>query len=98
MNYFMNKDTGEVFSHDELKTLWKQFGHEMKFDTFEDFVDSLEEAEWYAVQSDSDDNDWGTGSFDYEEAKEMLRQYPEGKIAVIVNGVCVEEISYKEAE
>lgn len=30
-----------------------------------------EYTEWYAVQRDSDDNDWGTGSFNYDEALEM---------------------------
>lgn len=52
--------------------------------------------EWYAVQSDMDDNDWGTGSYDFDKAKEMLKQYPEGRIAVIDHNICVEEIEYKE--
>ena len=54
---------------------------------------------WYAVQRDPED-DWGTGSFDREEAKEMLRKiredYPDALIAVIDNRtgnpVCLEEI------
>lgn len=49
---------------------------------------------WYAVMRDRDDNDWGTGSFDLEKAKEMLlRDYPDGYIAVIENDVCIDEIT-----
>lgn len=51
---------------------------------------------WYAVMMDNDDNDWGTGSYNLSEAKEMVRKYPEGYIAVIDEGngdpVCVDEI------
>lgn len=58
---------------------------------------------WYAVMMDRDDNDWGTGSFDLDEAKEMARKYDGAYIAVIdanydedgnatTDGVCVEEI------
>lgn len=60
---------------------------------------------WYAVMRDCDDTDWGTGSFDLEEAKAMLlRDYPDtGYIAVIdanyddngnatTDGICVDEI------
>lgn len=42
-------------------------------------------------------NDWDTGSYDLEEAKKMLKKYPEGLIAVIEEGndpICVEEITY----
>lgn len=54
---------------------------------------------WYAVQRDQED-DWGTGSYDLGEAKEMARKqvgdYPGTLIAVIDNSngnpVCVEEI------
>ena len=56
-------------------------------------------ARWYAVQENREDVDWGYGSFDFEEAKEMLRSYPDGLIAVIEEGVdpvCVEEIKYKD--
>lgn len=48
---------------------------------------------------DMDDQDWGTGSFDLDEAKAMVRRYrqnyPESYIAVIDDGddpVCVDEI------
>jgi len=30
---------------------------------------------WYAVMMDREDNDWGTGSYDLEEAIAMVRKY-----------------------
>ena len=51
---------------------------------------------WYAVMCDNDDNDWGTGSNNYDTALEMVQQYlPEGYIAIIDDGadpVCVREV------
>lgn len=54
---------------------------------------------WYAVQANREDNDWGYGSYDIEEAKAMLKSYPEGLIAVIEEGddpICIEEIPYSD--
>ena len=64
---------------------------------------------WYAVQMNREDNDWGTGSFDLDEAKEMAKKYPEGLIAVIDGGydengnattgpICVDEIWVSDFE
>lgn len=50
---------------------------------------------WYAVMQDNEDNDWGYGSYDLDEAMEMVKKYPEGYIAVIEEGndpICIEEI------
>lgn len=55
---------------------------------------------WYAVMRDLEDNDWGTGSFDLDEATQRVKQMradgePDAYIAVIDNGddpVCVDEI------
>lgn len=49
---------------------------------------------WYAVMRDSEDNDWGYGSHDLEEAEAMVKKYPEGYIAVIdeETNTCVDEI------
>lgn len=55
---------------------------------------------WYAVMRDRED-DWGTGDYDLDKAKEMLRQFRElyldALIAVIdehtENPVCVDEIT-----
>lgn len=63
----------------------------------------MEKKLWYAVMMDREDNDWGDGSFDLDEAKAMAREYEEGYIAVIdanydengnatTDGLCVEEI------
>ena len=50
---------------------------------------------WYAVQRNCED-DWGTGSFDRDEAvemlKELLKDYPDALIAVVENDVCIKEI------
>ena len=63
---------------------------------------------WYAVLRDREDNDWGTGSFDLDEAKAMVRRLcPDGFIAVIDGGydedgnatidpVCVDEIEQED--
>ena len=54
---------------------------------------------WYAVMRDENDEDWGTGSYDLAEAKQMVSEYPEGYIAVIEesdNPVCVEVIRWEE--
>ena len=42
---YMNKDTGEVFTVKELVELWEQFAHEMEFESFEEFIETLEEVE-----------------------------------------------------
>lgn len=51
---------------------------------------------WYAVMQNREDDDWGTGSYDIEEAKRMcLAIGPDSYIAVIdeeLNPVCIEEI------
>lgn len=50
---------------------------------------------WYAVQTDCED-DWGYGSYDYEEAVDMIMSNEKyNLIAVIENDVCIEEI-YKQ--
>lgn len=60
---------------------------------------------WYAVMQNREDNDWGYGSFDKEEAIAMADKpnYPDAYIAVIdanydeegnptSDGECIEEI------
>ena len=86
------------------------FGYEMP-ETIEDFDDMCEDSSawesdqevletvitiWYAVMADDEDDDWGTGSYDLDEAKEMVKKYPNGYIAVIKEGksdsTCIDEI------
>lgn len=38
---------------------------------------------WYAVLRDREDNDWGTGSFDYTDAVQMAKERDAELIAVI---------------
>ena len=56
------------------------------------------ENRWYAVMRDRQDDDWGYGSHDLEEAKEMLAGFgtDDGYIAVIENDVCVQELEYAD--
>lgn len=53
---------------------------------------------WYAVQIDSTDA-WDYGSYDYDEAVEMLNQQGRGQIAIINEDTsfCEGEISFEEA-
>ena len=52
---------------------------------------------WYAVQIDRSDA-WDNGSYDFDEAVEMLLEQGEGLIAVIdeETNTCVEEYYYEE--
>ena len=53
---------------------------------------------WYAVMADREDSDWGYGSHDIAEAKQMLKdaEYEDGYIAVIENDVCIEELTQEQ--
>jgi hypothetical protein len=55
-------------------------------------------AKWYAVMADREDSDWGYGSHDLSEAKQMLKdaEYEDGYIAVIENDVCIEELTQEQ--
>ncbi len=54
---------------------------------------------WYGVQETKDD-EWGWGSYSYDEAVRLLKEQGYGLIAVIdedkKDAVCVEEIYYEE--
>lgn len=41
---------------------------------------------WYAALRDSEDNDWGTGSFDFDEAVAMAKEYGAESLIVAVDG------------
>lgn len=54
---------------------------------------------WYAVLKDREDNDWGSGSYDYDKAVQMVISnrdiYPDAYIAVIEEGndpICIATI------
>lgn len=57
---------------------------------------------WYAVQYDNEDNDWGYGFYDFEDAKRSLEKfytmgYEKARIAVIdesgTEPMCIEELT-----
>ena len=57
----------------------------------------MEKKLWYAVMRDREDDDWGYGSYDIDEAKRMLTEEESGEayIAVIAEGenpLCVDEV------
>ena len=56
--------------------------------------------EWFAVQKGIGDNDCSRGSFDLEEAKNLVRQYPDGHIAVIDSeyGLCIDVLWLSDLE
>ena len=53
---------------------------------------------WYAVLGDIEDTDWGYGSFDLDEAKQMLADMccDFGGIAVIDGEICEKLLMYKD--
>lgn len=56
---------------------------------------------WYAVLMDRDDTDWGTGSRNLDEAREMAARMGASLIAVIDDGpdpVCVKLISLENQD
>ena len=59
----------------------------------------MENKLWYAVMRDNDDNDWGSGSYDYAEAVERVQKYiPDGGYSAVIeegnDPICVEEIRF----
>lgn len=60
----------------------------------------MENKTWYAVLKNNEDNDWGYGSANYDEAVEMAKKfqalgYEDAYIAVIADGddpICTDEI------
>lgn len=41
---------------------------------------------WYAVMMNREDNDWGNGSFDWDEAVRMAKQYGDEAIIAEIDG------------
>ena len=109
--------TKEVESLDKAREIAERYareGHEVEIrddetgDTVElinceDEEDEIVESKlWYAVMRDREDIDWGTGSYDLDEAREKMNEWrndgwEDAYIAVIDmhnedDPVCVEEI------
>lgn len=70
---------------------YSMFGYTLEFKE-----EVKEMAKWYAVMANANDDDWGTGSYCFDEAVCMAHTFgPDAYIAVIEEGtdkVCVEEI------
>ena len=41
---------------------------------------------WYAALRDNEDQDWGTGSFDFDEAVAMAKEMGEDSIVTAIDG------------
>lgn len=78
---------GIADDHDAVNQLW------------DDYMSDYD-GKWYAILRDSDDDDWGTGTYWLKEAERIARMWredpeynaPDPYIAVIVDGVCEAEL------
>lgn len=86
----------EAMTEEALVDAIKKAGENLALWGYDIDDDEEENKMWYAVLRDREDNDWGTGSYDLEEAKQMCKDLgKEAYIAVIEEGndpVCIEEI------
>lgn len=113
MTTYINIDTNVCYTESELKHDFELFKAEMQYESFEEYLEAmldmgkqgvggLAEVDriWYAVLQDSQDSDWGTGSYDLEEAKKKcLACGGDAYIAVISEGndpICIEEIRQED--
>lgn len=90
------EEAAEEIAEETVETS-EEIAEENTIETQENTEMTNETKIWYAVMMDADDNDWGHGSFDLEEAKRMVKPYLSkgGYIAVIDDGddpVCIDEI------
>ena len=89
------RERGIEDDHDAVNDLWEAYWQD-------EFPDAPEARTiWYALMQDRDDTDWGTGTYDKQEAIEKVKSwrqdgYPDAYIAVIDESgnepMCVEEI------
>lgn len=108
MFYTADRETGTFIDSFETvrearRAIRKDEEDDMREGTYEaDFYDVVDENHctvtgiWYAAMRDHEDDDWGTGSFDLEEAKRMCRNMgQDAYIAVIDDNddpICIDEI------
>lgn len=111
MKHFKNIDTGIIWNEEEIRTEYNNFREESEymkqFDSFEDYLEDQirlgKSGEsgltpvWFAVQRESSDA-WDNGSYDFEEAKQMLKEQGSGLIAVIdeEDSFCLQEFRYED--
>lgn len=111
MKTYRNTETGNVYTEEELFRLYEQFKHEIYADApneapaFDDYIDEVQASGglttvWYAVMRDREDDDWGTGSYDLDDAKRMCVSIGAGAYIAVIdeapNPVCIEEIEQDE--
>ncbi|MBQ1772420.1 MAG: hypothetical protein II000_10830 [Clostridia bacterium] len=89
------RERGIEDDHNAVNDLWEEYWHEELPDA------PSPKRIWYAVVLDQEDTDWGTGSFDKDEAIRMCLSYREDEeykdayIAMIDDGpdpVCIDVI------
>lgn len=79
ITYYMDDETFE-----DVVMLYTEDGDSV----FYDEVDAWDRKKpWCAVMMDETDSDWSTGSYSYEEAKQMARRMGAKYIGVIIEGV-----------
>ena len=80
---------------EDVMHLVREFGEEV-LEQFDIEEEEENVKRWYAAVMDREDNDWGHGSHDLEEAKKMARKLGEGSLVIeIADGddpVAVREI------
>ena len=82
---------------DASKAAWSLWGNVPGWNL--EWIERDEDPLWYALLTSPDDDDWGTGTYDKEEAiarlQDMRSDYPDACIAVIREGenpTCIDEI------
>lgn len=88
------QDVADIISDTDINLMSELFGGIETADELIKFV-RKNLGTWYAVQIDEDDNDWGFGSYNKDEAIEMAAQRNALKVAVIEMGsdpTCIDEI------
>jgi hypothetical protein len=90
------RERGIEDDHDAVNELWEAYWQG-------EFPDAPEARTiWYALMQDRDDTDWGTGTYDKQEAIEKVKAwrqggYPDAYIAVIDESgnepMCIDEIT-----
>lgn len=91
--------TETVINSDKVSRLAHEWGKDENELIEEQLIETS--PAWYAVGIDEDDNDWGTGSFDYTEAVAMARRMDAKYIAVIRLGddpICERVIDLTEED
>lgn len=94
-------DLESVYQAQDVKeAVDEEGGIDEYFDTLWDYIEQVR-AIWYAVMKDRDDDDWGYGSPDLEEAKRMCRKMGESAYIAVIDvtggdSLCIDEIEQED--